>query len=78
LSQRSAQRKNREAARELDNRAADSKAAARPPHSTKGWRSMLRGYNGADVAAKDSQEWLSSFLEGVAQGELDQARRAYR
>src|SRR6267154_907402 len=32
----------------------------------------------ADVAAKDSQEWLSSFLEGVAQGELDQARRAYR
>ena len=32
----------------------------------------------ADAAAKDSQEWLSYFLEGVAQGELDQARRAYR
>ena len=30
------------------------------------------------MAAKDSQEWLSYFLEGVAQGELDQARRAYR
>ena len=44
----------------------------------KGWRRMLHGYNGADVAAKDSQEWLSYFLEGVAQGELDQARRAYR